>query len=189
MSNSEHCVPPIAIVDVVGVPSKHTEQKTVPGEAVGVDGAAGAVGPEGEVGSFGHPHVFRANACAIPHCSKVNPGPNGPPIAWAWPHVSPNPILGPNPNNNASPSVNTPPSRQILHVNRTSKVGVGAEVTTVVDVGTTTGCGVVVVGDNGGVGGGGGGGDGKDTPKQPHGSSLRNALDCNNEHVVMSYCR
>mmetsp|Transcript_52720 Transcript_52720/g.127794 ORF Transcript_52720/g.127794 Transcript_52720/m.127794 type:complete len:203 (-) Transcript_52720:417-1025(-) len=78
--------------------------------------------------SPGQPQVSRANACAIAHCSIVYPGPNGPPISCASPHVIPNPMSPPpKPNNNALRFVNIAPLRQMLHGKRASSSPVNKE--------------------------------------------------------------
>ena len=80
----------MVFVENVGIPSKQTVQKTGP-DMLGVVGPPVVGGPaDGAVtgeDSNGHPHVSMAKACAIPHCSRVNPVPNGPPTNWASPHV------------------------------------------------------------------------------------------------------
>ena len=88
-SSSAHCAPPIVFVENVGLPSKQTEQKTVP-DMLGSDGPPIVGGPADGCpppSSNGHPHVSMASACAIPHCSRVKPVPNGPPTNCASPHV------------------------------------------------------------------------------------------------------
>ena len=89
-SNSPHCIPPIVAVSKVGSPVKHTEQNTV---CSGNVGGGVDVGPP--LSSPGQPHVSIANACAMPHCSNVNPSPNGPPMNCACPQVTPNPFVNP----------------------------------------------------------------------------------------------
>mmetsp|Transcript_37559 Transcript_37559/g.91290 ORF Transcript_37559/g.91290 Transcript_37559/m.91290 type:complete len:218 (+) Transcript_37559:935-1588(+) len=95
-SSSAHWAPPIVFVENVGIPSKQTLQKTVP-DMLGADGPPTVGGPaDGAVtgddagpgfDSKGQPHVLMANACAMPHCSRVKPVPNGPPTNCASPHV------------------------------------------------------------------------------------------------------
>mmetsp|Transcript_8162 Transcript_8162/g.20531 ORF Transcript_8162/g.20531 Transcript_8162/m.20531 type:complete len:277 (-) Transcript_8162:964-1794(-) len=143
-SNSPHWTPPTASVSNVGSPLKQAVQKTFgsPTEGAELVVAPGTDGePAGDgVVSLGHPHVSRANAWAIPHCSMVKPGPKGPPIAWATPQVTPIPI-DPNPNNNAPELVRSPPSRQMLQGNLSAVVGAGVGGTGA-GVAGTTGAGV-----------------------------------------------
>ena len=134
---SKHCWPAMNPLTVACIPFRHNTQNTVsgPGDGAAVAGCATGAG----VGSPGQPQVSTANACAIAHCSFVNPSiePICKPAFWPCRHVitmlSKNASLA-----SGLVSVKSPgaASRQMLHNGLGASVGAAVGLAVGAAVGT-----------------------------------------------------